>query len=113
MAHEALDARGLEPPPLHAGRENDGAAPDLGSVVEHDRVHAVSEPRISRLDSSTVRATSSSAPNRRPAGRRDCQFVAGEPAGKAEIVLDSRRCARLPAEGESLDEEGLSPSEAP
>ena len=97
----ALEPLHGQPPVVGAGREQDRTGGDLVAFLQLDDV-----PLLARLE--RLRAVGTGGPGAELPRLRDRaagQLGAGDAGGKAEIVLDPPRRARLPAERGALDEE--------
>ena len=100
---ELGDAGDLQAPVPDAAGDDDGPGGDIVVVIEPDResVRAARQPgHRSRRDQ--PRPELDGLQQRRPG-----QLAAGDPAWKAEVVLDPRRRAGLPAEGDVLDDDDV------
>ena len=99
LADEAVEAFDDQPSPRHAGGHDDAARAHMLAAVENHlarrRVHALDASRDEDFSAQPARLL------QRAAG----QFVAGYAVRKAQVVLDARRGAGLPAGCFALDDQ--------
>jgi hypothetical protein len=104
-AGELVDAGALEPPVGHAARDHDRTRLEVGAVVEADRPHR--SPALEADDVAREQHLGAEA-----AGLGDGpvrEVGAGQALREAEVVLDRRALAGLPAGRLLLDDDGAQP----